>query len=464
MKKILCLLLIISIVLPLVSCETPDFLVPKTDAYINGVHVKEFSIVYSAEDTDYSMRAAEYIQAEIKESTGYKLEIVEDNNKKTDNEIVVGNTTRAISEALNATTSGLEFAILADANSIALEGDYFIIAAAAYYFIEVYFRGMDLNANVPTETTVLQPIVKEAKNYILLIGDGMGYYQTKLFEQMKNDVEFSDGENIFYGYYLPYMGYSRTDSLSGITDSAAGGTALSCGIKTLNKHIGMNQDAQAVKNMTEIAYELGKSAGVMSTETDTGATPSTFYGHTDNRDNKAELIADALEAYTKYGTIIECGYDYYSKNGVTDILEIAIEDTLAELSDDENGFFLMYEEAYIDKHCASNKIDKSFAALARFNQAIGRFMEFAFYNPETFILITADHETGGLTPDENGVIEFTTTEHTSANVPIFAYGMGAELFDGVEIENIQISHTIAALMGYDNHGDQSKYQSLTKTK
>ena len=122
----------------------------------------------------------------------------------------------------------------------------------------------------------------------------------------------------------------------------------------------------------------------------------------------------------------------------------------------------MYEEAYIDKHCDDMNITQAFKAMVRFNQAIGRFMEFAFYNPDTFILITADHETGDLKPDENGVLEFNTTEHTGANVPIFAYGQGAELFDGVEIENIQISHTIAALMGEENFGDQSIYHSLTK--
>ena len=462
MKKLLCILLIISFVLPLVSCELPDFLIPKTDGYVNGTHIKDFSIVYSDEDTDYSKRAAEYIQSEIKESTGYTLEVVEDNDKKTDYEIVVGNTNRDISAKLDAKTKGLEFFVMADGTSVALKGDYFIIAAAAYYFIEIYFRAEGLNATIPTEATVLQPIVKEAKNFILLIGDGMGFNQTKLFEQMNKEDVYSDGEDIFYGYLLPYQGESRTDSLSGTTDSAAGGTALSCGIKTLNKHVGVNQDGVAVKNMTELAYELGKSAGVMSTEVETGATPSTFYAHVDNRDNKAQIIKDSLNAYLTYGTVIECGYDYYTKNDINKIMERYINDTLAELSEDENGFFLMYEEAYIDKHCSSNKITSAFKALARFNQAIGRFMEFAFYNPDTFILITADHETGDLQYDDNGVLEFNTTEHTSQNVPIFAYGMGAELFDGVEIENIQISHTIAALMGYDNHGDQSVYQSLTK--
>lgn len=464
MKKLLCLLLIISFVLPLVSCDFLDFFTPKTDGYVNGTHIKEFSIVYSDEDTDYSKRAAEYIQAEIKESTGYTLKTVEDNDKKTDFEIVVGNTNRDISTKLDATTKGLEFSLMADGTSVALEGDYFIIAAAAYYFIEIYFRASGLNATIPTEATVLEPIKKEAKNFILLIGDGMGFNQTKLFKQMKNDVVFGDGEDIFYGYLLPYQGASRTDSLSGTTDSAAGGTALSCGIKTLNKHVGVNQNGEAVKNMTELANELGKSAGVMSTEVETGATPSTFYAHVDNRDNKPQIIKDGLSAYMNYGTVIECGYDYYTKNDVAGILERYIEDTLSELSADENGFFLMYEEAYIDKHCDDMDITNAFKAMVRFNQAIGRFMEFAFYNPETFILITADHETGDLQYDDNGVLEFNTTEHTSQNVPIFAYGMGAELFDGVEIENIQISHTIAALMGYDNHGDQSVYQSLTKSK
>lgn len=465
MKKALCFLLILSFILPLVSCQLPNFLIPKTDAYINGTHIKEFSIVYSDEDLDYSKRAAEYIQAEIKESTGYSLDLATDDDKKTEYEIVVGNTNREISKKLDVETRGLEFSVMADETSIALEGDYFIIAAAAYYFIEVYLRGADLNATIPTEATVHQPVVKEAKNFILLIGDGMGYYQTKLFEQKKNGVEYGDGEDVFYGHLFPYHGFSRTDSLSGTTDSAAGGTALACGIKTNNRYVGKDKDGNDVKNLTEVAFELGKSTGVLSTDKDTGATPSTFSAHVlDRYNNTKEIIEDQLDAYTKHGTIIDCGFDYYKKSDVEEIMERYITDALDELSENEDGFFLMYEEAYIDKHCDDMNMEMAFKAMVRFNQAIGRIMEFAFYNPDTFVLITADHETGGLAPNEQGVYEFSTTEHTGANVPIFAYGAGAELFDGVEIENIQISHTIAALMGVDNHGDQSVYQSLTQSK
>ena len=89
-------------------------------------------------------------------------------------------------------------------------------------------------------------------------------------------------------------------------------------------------------------------------------------------------------------------------------------------------------------------------------------MEFAFYNPDTFVLITADHETGKLYPDEDGTLAYHHDDHSSANVPTFTYGAGAELFDGAEVENIQIAHTIAALMGVEDFGDQSVYQSLTK--
>ena len=141
-------------------------------------------------------------------------------------------------------------------------------------------------------------------------------------------------------------------------------------------------------------------------------------------------------------------------------LESRISETLDELSKDEDGFFMMYEEAHIDKHSHSNNMDKTFLALIRFNQAIGRFMEFAFYNPDTFILITADHETGGLRPNEDGELAYNSDYHTLDNVPIFAYGDGGELFDGKTIENIQIAQTIASFLGVYDFGDQSEFQYL----
>lgn len=485
MKKLLCLFLIFSLLFSFFSCKKPDDNTPSdggeqnvpetpeddggeeeapiSESYINGVHLNSFTIVYSDEDYEYSKRAAEYIKSQILARTNIDIQIIEDSDQTSgEYEIVVGNTEREISARLDEETEGLEFSILTEEKQIAIEGDYFIIAAAAYYFVESCVPAADYSATLPLGSSVHQPIVKEAKNYIILIGDGMGVYHTRMFDYMENNVEFGDGEDVFYGYYLPYFGYSRTASLDGITDSAAGGTALACGIKTNNENIGRDKDLNDVKSLSELAFEKGMAAGVMSTEVQTGATPATFSSHADSRDSSNEIFESQMHSQETYGTIIDCGFDYYTERYMEKVIEKHITDTLGKLSENENGFFLMYEEAHIDKHSHNNDLDKAMSVMVRFNQAIARFMEFAFYNPDTFILITADHETGDLYPDENGNLQYHDDYHTLANVPIFAYGDGAELFDGVEIENIQIAHTIASFMGEDNFGDQSQFGSLTE--
>ena len=453
MKKILCLVLVLSFLIALVSCDSSASL-------INGVNLKNYSIVYSEEDHDYSKRAAEYIQDKIEERTDLKLPLVEDSEAPaTDYEIVVGNTDRDISKKLDADTEGMEFAIMSDGGRIALEADYFIIAAAAYFFIETYVPSDNFSATVPEGVSIHEPIVKEAKNFIILIGDGMGEIQTKMFDYIDDEVNFSDGEDIFYGYYFPNRGYSKTNSLSGVTDSAAGGTALSTGYKTYNNYVGRDKNLKDLQSLTELSASLGKSTGVMSTEGCTGATPSSFSAHADSRHNTAEILASQDEAMANYGLLLECNFDYANPNGVG-LIEEKINTMLSELSKDKDGFFLMYEEAHIDKHSHNNVMDSTFKALVRFNQAIGVFMEYAFYNPDTFILITADHETGDLFPNEEGVLEYHSTAHTGRNVPIFAYGDGSHLFNGQTIENIQIPQTIASFMGVYDFGDQSKVSYL----
>ena len=454
--------MILSMALSLTSCDFVNRIIAGFNPpVIAGVKLSEYVIVYDEDGLDYNRRAAEYIKTRAYEELGVKIDIVDDSAAASAHEIVVGETSRAISGELDADTKGVEFAILAKGGSIALEGDYFVIAAAACFFMETYAPTSGYEATMPEGVMVHQPIQKEAKNFIMLIGDGMGVYQTKLFEYMENNCEYGDGEDLFYGYMLPYRGYSRTESLSGVTDSAAGGTALACGYKTLNEYIGRDKDQNDIKSLTELASEKGMAGAVMSTETKTGATPSSFSAHADSRNSTSDILASQAESITKYGTIVDCGYDYYSAKYM-EVIENHIEDTLGQISSNKNGFFIMYEEAHIDKHCHKNDINNTYLALIRFNQAIARFMEFAFYNPDTLVLITADHETGMLLPGEDGVLAYNDDDHSAADVPVFAWGQGAELFNGKTIENIQIAHTVAALMGEDNFGDQSKYKSLTK--
>ncbi|MBE6577235.1 MAG: alkaline phosphatase [Ruminococcaceae bacterium] len=425
---------------------------------LNGADISEYTIIYSSTDPDYTKRAAEYIQAQIKERTGVRLFLRSDASAESGREIVVGESSRDISKRLDANTQFTEFAILADEDQIALEGDYFVIAAAAYFFVETYITGEKFNSTVPMEVCVHAPIVEKAENYIVLIGDGMGIYQTQLYDIYTDSSvvpkNFSDGEKQFYGYMLENQGFCRTNSLSGTTDSAAAGTALACGYKTENKLIGQDKNNKNIMSITELAGSLKMATAVMSTEVATGATPAGFSAHAADRSYSSDIAVSQSELTAKYGTIIDCDYDYYTPAQIKTI-EDRITDTLSKLSKSENGFFMMYEEAHIDKHCHKNDMLYTYLALIRFNQAIGRFMEYAFYNPNTFVLITADHETGKLLPDSKGGFSYGSTEHSSHYVPVFAHGDGAHLFNNVTIENVQIPKTIASFMGVDDFGDQN---------
>ena len=433
-----------------------------TDSFLNDVELSNFSIVYASGDTDYNYRAAQYLQSEIKARTGIELPLVTDNNQTANGyEIIVGETNRAISDRLDATTQHTEFAILAEDKQIALEADYFIIAAAAYFFVETYVPEDNFSAEIPKEVSIHEPIVEKAKNYIVLIGDGMGVYQTRLFDVLNNNIAYSDGESQFYGYYLPYFGLARTDSLSGTTDSAAGGTALSTGQKTINGYIGQDKNHAKITSITELAGSRGMATAVMSTEASTGATPASFSAHANDRYLSNDILNSQGALKATYGTIIECDYDIYTATGINQI-EQKITSTLNTLGQDEDGFFLMYEEAHIDKHCHNRDMTNTFKAVVRFNQAIARFMEYAFYNPDTFVLITADHETGSLLPNGSGSYSYGSGNHSSHYVPVFTYGDGGELFDGIVIENVQIPQTIASFMGVTNFGDQTKYKYLKK--
>ena len=272
--------------------------------------------------------------------------------------------------------------------------------------------------------------------------------------QIPDKNNFSDNENIFYGYFLSNMGYVKTDSLSGLTDSAAAGTALASGYKTLNGHVGKDSELNDLKLITELASEMGLSAAVMSTEGQTGATPSAFTAHVENRDSSSLIRQSQADHTQKYGTVIKCNHDYYTQSGIEE-LENSVLTVIDTIDDNENGFLMMYEEAHIDKHSHNNDMDKTFLALIRFNQVIARVMEYAFYNPETFVLITADHETGGLLPSVDGTLKYNTDTHTNVNVPVFVYGEGSEIFDGKTIDNTQIPKTIAKMLGEESFGDST---------
>ena len=408
--------------------------------------LSDYTLVYAADADAYTVRAVTYIRDEIYARTGAVLNVVPDNAEiGSQHEIVVGETNRPISKSLNADTDGVEFALLAQDGHVAMEAEYFVIAAAAYYFVATYVT--EQSATLPTTAQVCSPIVEQPNNYIVLIGDGMGLNHTLLPSHLDGAelVDYTDEERIFYGSLLPYSGFAHTNSLNNTTDSAASATALATGYKTKNGYVGRDGDGNDLFSITELAGEMGWSTAVMSTEVQTGATIAGFTAHVNDRDETDNILASQQALQDKYGTIIDGDHDVYTDYGVYQLTQ-SINANLNELNKNENGFFMMYEEAYIDKHSHEMDIEGATKAVYRFNQAIATFMEFAFYNPDTFILITADHETGALSPDGDS-FSFGRGSHTGRDVPVFAYGVGAEIFHDKNVENVQIPKTIVKMWG-----------------
>lgn len=423
----------------------------KSSMSLNGVDISKYAIVYPQEGTDYCQRAAQYIHDKILERTGVDIPVYSDSRESQSHEIILGQTNRPLSRDIAIRHQDMKFAIKADKNHIALNAQSFIIAAAAYYFVETYIPGNRFQSEIPVgKIAQCEPITEKPNNFIYLIGDGMGINHTKLPEQhdIEEYIPNSDFEDIFYGYYLPYQGVAHTNSLSGTTDSAAGATALACGIKTINGIVGRDQYGNDAQSLTELAISLGMATAVMSSDAQDGATPAGFSAHAADRSDSADILACQEILRTQSATVFACGL-YTEPNYETVILDV-----LHQVEQDPEGFFLMYEEGYIDKKSHNNDMGGTLMYMGRFNQAIGVFMEYAFYNPDTFLIITADHETGGLQTQSDGLFGFTTGNHTAADVPVFAYGQGAEAFDNYNEENNEIPKVIAALWGVHDFAAQ----------
>lgn len=322
----------------------------------------------------------------------------------------------------------------------------------------------------------------EVINVIYLIGDGMGENHLELARQ-ELGIEFVMDT-------MPVRGQTKTRSFSSaVTDSAAAGTALACGVRTNNGAIGVYPyDLFALyaypANLTELAMEKGMKTGVVVTDTNTGATPAAFSSHTSARGNAAiiasqqvvsgiDLIWGAANNETKRTDIEANGYAYvasYSEltqltpgtrsfgqfNG-SDLWKIAndsdtptlsqMTEKAIELLDNDAGFFLMIEGSHIDKHSHSNKVAETVECVREFDNAVRAALEFAQRDGNTLVVVTADHETGAVTL-KNSTYVFTSGSHSKANVPLFVYGSSNFIQNGQAVKNTEVARFIALSMGF----------------
>lgn len=347
--------------------------------------------------------------------------------------------------------------------------------------------------NTPAPQSAPQTIQQtEVKNVIFVIGDGMGT------AQVYASIVAQQGQSQFLRF--PFSGFSRTYSNNKYTtDSGAGGSALMTGHKVDNYHIALGPDGTPYPSILTTAHrELGKSTGFVCTCTVLDATPASTYGHVTDRhlfdslsmqmalcehdvmigaDMKHFMPAFRKDSKAPIDTLEGRGYKMaYS---MKDLLETQSNRICALLSNDDapgdaeardnwlvpstmkalqtlnqnpKGFVMMVEGSQIDWAGHNNDFPYLLKELSEFEQTLATILAFAEQDGHTLVVVTADHETGGLTLNDGNINDgtttnpkFTTGSHTGVMVPVFAYGPGAEHFSGIH-ENTDFYNIILNLL------------------
>ena len=324
------------------------------------------------------------------------------------------------------------------------------------------------SAETTTETTAVIEEPKEIKNIILIIGDGMGLDHIAA-------GQIASGEQ--YQFTSWQSALSNTDSVNSsgeagfLTDSAASATALATGTLTINGYLGKNHEKRDLKTILDYAQEAGKSVGIVTTDNLYGATPAGFSAHCTDRSASKVITRSQIRSgvdfmlglkddsvYSSFASSFSSEGYYYSnsvsdmdeamnadkvfltvdiENGAVNALTLAAATSYAIdfLDEDEDGFVLIIEQAYIDKCSHSNDFNGMVDRVYSLADTVDTVIEWIGDRGDTAVLVTADHETGGLAVSasptlpkeykgEGGSVYYTwgTGNHTDSNVGLFVYG------------------------------------------
>lgn len=334
---------------------------------------------------------------------------------------------------------------------------------------------------------IAAPQGKKVKNVILMIGDGMSLMHVYSAWTANRGKLFLD--------HAQAVGLSKTychDRL--ITDSGAGGTALATGQKTKYHYVGVDTLGQSLPTILDLAKAQGKSTGVAVTCRLWDATPADFCCHNTDRDDEEAIVADYVNCDVDYifgggakrfenrtdgrnlfAELRAKGYQTpRSWNEVATIAEgrvlAAVDsvdtplpavrgDLLARaslkgielLNRNPQGFVMMIEGSQLDDYGHFNDLPLLMEETHDFDRTVGAVFRWAAEQGETLVVVTADHETGGLTLVDGDlqagkiVCKFSTGGHSGVMVPVYAFGPGADLFTGI-YENTEIFHKIKQLL------------------
>ena len=323
-------------------------------------------------------------------------------------------------------------------------------------------------------------------NIIMMIGDGMGL--SAISSGMYSNNNYTSLER------SEYIGLLKTHSLDDlVTDSAASGTAMSSGVKTYNRTVGLDGNLSSVKSILEICRDRGYTTAIVATSTIVHATPASYYSKVKSRYQYDEIasqlsksninffvgggekyfndrvdgrnlinemddyfFANSLESFKNINSN-KIGYlTYYDEpvgkhEGREPSLEDIAQITIQKLKSFDNPFFLLVEGSQIDWGGHDNDSEHLISEMLEFDKTIETVFNFADKDKNTLVVITADHETGGAAIVDGNLeesfvkIKYVSGDHTATMVPIFSLGPYSSLFKGV-YDNTEIFNKLEAII------------------
>lgn len=336
--------------------------------------------------------------------------------------------------------------------------------------------------------TTQEAAQEEVQRVIYLIGDGMGLAQVSMLE-----IEGGYAPTAFDRAERVALVTTRSAN-NRVTDSAAAGTALATGTKVNNSVLGITPDSVELTSMMELARDRGRATGLVVTCYLQHATPASFYANVPNR-GMNEQITEQLMACDfdvligggmrwldslRCQQMAERGYQvaYNLEEAMPinstpllvlladkhlphapergDYLPQATQKALDLLAANPEGFLLMVEGSQIDSAGHAKDAAYLLAEMRDFERTVAIAMDFADTHPGTLVVVTADHETGGLsmpsgksdfTLSESGIdYRFGTGSHSAIRVPAYFYGAGADRFPAM-MDNTELAKRLMEVMG-----------------
>ncbi len=369
----------------------------------------------------------------------------------------------------------------------------------------------------PLSQKAIIPIKNKPKNIILLISDGMSLTQVSTYRLLKG----GPNERIAVDKF-PVSGIVLTHSENAIvTDSASSATAFSTGRKTNNGALGLDKDNKILENFTEIINRYGYVSSLISTSEITHATPAAYASHVDLRWKTDEISLQMMESNVM--TILGGGRHFFlpedlggkrsdglnlleqmesSRTVMTEkkeldsfdysnlgkVVGLFADEALRDKEKPENhvfepsssemlnfainrsekfnengckGFFIMLEGSQVDWAGHANDLNYLKREMQDFDEAVELALDYATQNPDTLVIATADHETGGLLIESSSPTDYTAPEvkfsfntgigygsPTGVPVPVYAYGPGSENFTGT-LDNTDIFYAMLEAVKMD---------------